>query len=63
MLLSQHLSAPSSKTTRHESRSMESPSAEQHPVNLDPEGPSVEAELPEPVPQLMWIVQRLLSRK
>ena len=42
---SQHLSASSSKTTRHESRSMESSSAEQHPVNLDPQGPSMQGEL------------------
>ena len=46
---SQHLSAPSSKTARRESRSMESSSAAQRPVNLDPPGPSMEAELSEPV--------------
>ena len=46
---SQSLNAPSSKTPRHESRSMESSSAEQHPVNLDPQGTSMEAELLEPV--------------
>ena len=42
---SQSLNAPpSSKTPRQESRPMESPSAEQHSVNLDPHGPSMEAE-------------------
>ena len=42
---SQSLNAPSSsKTTRHESRSMESSSATQQPVNLDPQGLSMEAE-------------------
>ena len=41
---SQSLSAPSSKTPRHESRSMESSSAEQHPANLAPQGSSMEAE-------------------
>ena len=46
---SQGLNAPSSKTPRHESRSMESSSAEQHPVNLDPQGASMEAESLEPV--------------
>ena len=41
---SQGLNAPSSKTSRRESRSMESTSAPQPPVNLDPQGSSMEAE-------------------
>ena len=42
---SQSLNAPSSsKTSRQQSRPMESSSAEQHSVNLDPQGPSMEAE-------------------
>ena len=58
---SQGLNAPSSKTSRHESRSMESTSAPQPPVNLDPQDRAWK--LNQFFLQLRWIVQNQLTQR